>query len=145
MFSCYWHLVSLLVVLYLIEKYHNANKHTNRCTIITTNEIFIVTYLPGSSKLDTFKSLYWIEFESLRAISSGKWQNDVRQYYSVLVFIVRVRVSTSPGPQFIIRCLLLKLPSKTFRPSIKVFWKDHYLDCVLTLATRKYYLNILLI
>ena len=58
LFSCYWHLVSLLVVLYLIEKYHNANKHTNRCTIITTNEIFIVTYLPGSSKLDTFKSLY---------------------------------------------------------------------------------------
>ena len=64
-----------------------------------------------------------------------KWRY-VRQYYSVLVFIVRVRVSTSPGPQFIIRCLLLKLPSKTFRPSIKVFWKDHYLDCVLTLTQQ---------
>ena len=41
-------------------------------------------------------------------------------------------VCAHPVSQFIIRCLLLKLPSKTFRPSIKVFVKDHYLDCVLT-------------
>ena len=119
----------LLLVLHLIEKSHNTN-HNNRCKIITTNEIFTVYVC-----LEAAISLQ-CEFESRQHWKMTKWHY-VRQSCSVLVFIVRVRVSTSLGPQFIIRCLLLKLPSETFRPSIKVFEKDHYLDCVLTL-TRKY-------
>ena len=126
----------LLLVLHLIKKSHNTN-HNNRCKIITTNEIFTVYICLEGNKLHKSP----ISNVSLRVVSTGKWHY-VRQPCSVLVFIVRVRVSTSLGPQFIIRCLLLKLPSETFRPSIKVFEKDHYLDCVLTL-TRKYYLTIL--
>lgn len=142
LFSCFWHLVSLLDVSYLIEELSRYN-YTDRCRIITTNKILIVTYISpismtrGKTSTIEFRRALFVIFvrvqdPSAQTIDNNDFYLCTKPSFSWSCSHCPSFVCAHPMSQFIIRCLLLKLPSKTFRPSIKVFVKDHYLDCVLT-------------